>query len=122
MANEISVSASLAASKGGADVSTSQSLSIDMNGEDMIDGTQVVGTSAELLNLGDITAPPAYVQVKNLDASNFILLSADANFTANVSAFAKLLPGGIALFPPACNVYARADTSPVRIACTAVEG
>jgi len=121
MANEISVSAALSASKGGADVSTSQSISLTMTGEDMVDVTQLIGTSSEILQTVDITAPPAYVQVKNLDATNFILLAADVNFTTNVSAFAKILPGGIALFSPACNIYAKADTAPVRIALTAVE-
>ena len=121
MANEIAVSASLSASKGGADVSTSQSISLTMTGEDMVDITQIIGTTQEILNLIDITAPAAYIQVKNLDATNFLLLAADVNFTANVSTFAKLLPGGIALFSPSGNVYAKADTASVRIALTAVE-
>ena len=118
--NEISISASLAASKGGVSETQATSKTIDMVGEDMLGGTQTINVAVTLVSTGDIAVPARYIQIKNIDATNFVELACDANFAA-VSIFAKLLPADVALLPPKQNIYARADTAVCKISKTAVE-
>src|SRR5689334_11671718 len=113
MANEISISASLAVSKGGMVLTGTGNAQLDMAGEDMIHTTQIIGTSAETLALVDLAGTPGYVMVKNLDATNFVELATDSGM---VNKFAKIRPGKLALFEPTTGtIYARADTAAVRV-------
>jgi hypothetical protein len=121
MANEISYSCSLSASKGGVDVSSTDSGSLDMSGEDMIDGSQNIATTATPINLGAISGLPAYVLIKNMDTTNFVLLSAEVNYNANSTVFAKLLPNRSMLLPPATPLFGKFDTASGKICVTAVE-
>lgn len=120
MANEITVSVSLTASKDSATISVSANKTFDMTNEDMTQATQNIGTSAEALSLGDIAAPAAYIYVRNMDPTNFVVLSLASDGT---SPFAKIRPGHFALFPPpqSGTIYALADTAAVRVALAAVE-
>ena len=76
MANEITISMSMSASKGGASVNTvgatgPASASYDMTGADMISGTQILASTGTTyaLNLGSVTAPyRAYIM--NMGASS----------------------------------------------------
>jgi hypothetical protein len=119
MANEISVSATLKASKGGAAFAHSKSYNITMSGDDMFSKTQIIGTSAEALDMGEITGVPAAIMVQNLDGTNFVVLSL---VNDGSTPFAKLLKGQAAIFPPAtATIYALADTASVRVLVSAVE-
>lgn len=119
MANEVSIQGNLTASKGGINVNFTGAKTLDMTGEDMIQATQAVGTSAEQIGLGAITGAPGYVLIKNTDDTNFVELANDASM---LEKFAKLLPGQVALFPPASGtIYGKADTAECTVVVVAVE-
>jgi len=117
MADEISLSFSLSFSKGGRYVDTSNFGSIgqeiDVSGTDYIHKTQTIGTTAEALDIGDITTCGIMV-VKNLDASNYVEISR-ATFTSGQGTV-KLKAGEKYPFRLGSNTpYALANTSPVEI-------
>lgn len=118
MANEINYSITLSASKNGARVNPGALNEIvSMTGDDMIQNTQVIGTSAEALDFGEITGAPVVVEVKNLDTTNFVLLG----FT-NPPTEMKLTAGrSTIIFPTTANIYAKADTAACRVLICAVE-
>lgn len=118
MANEINYSVVLSVSKGGAVVNPGAlSEQLTMSGDDMIQTTQVIGTAAETVSLGEISGAPAVVVLKNLDSTNFVLVG----FT-NPPTELKLLPGGINLLTPAgATIYAKADTAACRVLVAAAE-
>lgn len=91
---------------------------VTMTGNEFIDKTQLIGTTAEAITFGDITGAPGQLMVKNLDSANFVRLSLgdDANY------FAKIRAGHAAVFEPAsATMYAKADTASVRIQIRAIE-
>lgn len=119
MANEISVSVSLSASKGGATLSLQGTKTLDMAGEDMIQCTQIVTTSAEALAFGDITGVPAYLGIKNLDDTNAINISLVSDGT---TPFAILKAGQVMVLPPgASTIYGKAAGVNVHILLAAME-
>ena len=119
MANEIYTSISYKARKNGADISISSAHNVTMTGDDMINTTQVIGTTAELVGFGEITGAPGEVVIKNLDATNFIELGGDSGLTVFKT---KLLPGRSTIFQPSsATLYAKADTASVRIQILANE-
>ena len=119
MANEIYVSVSAQASKGGAAVNNSGSQTATMSGDQMVTSVQSVGTSAEALVFGDVTTI-GYVLLKNLDATNFVEIALDSG--VSTQKFAKLLAGGVALFPAStATIYAKADTGAVNLLVQAIE-
>lgn len=119
MANEITLTAGLKVSKNGAGLDSGiLTKQVTMTGNELIDKTQLIGTSAEAITWGDISGAPGCVQIKNLDATNFVRVSLgdDANY------FAKIRPGHFAQFEPASStMYAKADTASVRVQIRAVE-
>lgn len=119
MAREITATASLSASKGGASVNNSASHVADMAGDQMIGTVQIVGTSAEALNVGDVSTI-GYVFLKNMDATNFVEVALDSS--VSTQKFAKILAGGVALFPAlTATMYVKADTASVNLYVEAVE-
>lgn len=108
MANEITIQLGLRFSKGGNSASkTPTALLRDMTGADYVELTQTVGTSAEALDLGDITTA-GYIWIKNTDATNFVEIR-DGSGGADV---VKLLAGDEAVFRLATSTpYAIADTA-----------
>lgn len=120
MANEISVTCSLSASKNGAAISSGQlSDTADMAGDQMLTNVQVVGTTEEAINLGDVSTI-GYVAFKNMDPTNYVELALDSLVTAQV--FAKLLPGDITILKAkTATMYAKANTAPVNLLVHAVE-
>ena len=120
MANEITASSSLSATKGGVDVQQSTSVTFDMAGEDMIDCTQTIPITNVVVNLGAITVPAAFLQLKNLDATNYIQVATDANFNAN-EIFSTIRPGRHIQIQPVGVVYAKAANANCKIAICAVE-
>ena len=118
MSKETRVMVELSARKNGATVNPgARSKSIDMSGDDMLHSTQLIGTSAELIALGEITGAPEYICVTNQDSTNFVLVG----FT-NPPTEMKLKPGYSLLIPPTtASIYAKADTAPCRVTVEAVE-
>jgi len=118
MANEISVSISLTASKNGATNVASASNTITMAGDQMITNVQTIGTSSETLALGDVSTL-GYLFIKNLDATNFILV----DYVDTMDAFTqKLLAGeSILLKPVGTTIYAFANTAPCNVLVVALE-
>jgi hypothetical protein len=114
----VSVSASLKLSGAGQVDQLSGSLAVTPVGTDSTFATQTIGTSSELVVMGDVTTI-GYFMVKNNDETNFVLID-------NVTSFdnwpQKLLPGQfILLKPQAATIYAKADTASCQIAYGAVE-
>jgi hypothetical protein len=120
MANEIAASVSLSVSKNGAAIASGQlSIVDDMAGDQMITNVQAVGTSAEAVNLGDVSTV-GYVLFKNMDATNYVELALASDVLSQI--FAKLLPGDIALIPLAtATIYAMANTAGVNLLVCGVE-
>ena len=112
MAEEITLSASLAFSKGGVGSSLADTnLTFDVSGTDYIQGTQGVGIAAEVLDKGHITAP-GYCYMKNTDSTNFVEVIGVNTETATI----KIKAGEVAMFRFAsASPEVQADTAPVQI-------
>jgi len=119
MANEVTFACSLKATKTGAIINQTANMFADMTGADMMQNTQNIGTSAELVTFGDITGAPKLVMIKNLDVTNFIELGGDSGLTVFKL---KLRAGHATLFSPSsATLYAKADTASVLVQVAAVE-
>lgn len=119
MANEISSTINFKAAKSGAKVALNSSFNLTMTGGDMVQSTQSIGTSAETINLGDITGAPGAIIIKNLDSTNFIEIGGDSGLTVFKM---KLLAGQFAAFQPSsATIYAKADTAAVSVQIIATE-
>ena len=118
MANEITYAVSLAASKGGASISSGTlSDTVSMTGSDMQSGTQTIeyhASTAEVLsyNSTDITGNCHFV-IKNLDATYSVKVSTLATFDAD-SIMSILAPGEAASFRgiAANKIFLVATTDP----------
>lgn len=106
MPNEIALVGSLAVNRNGNNTIASATAAVTQSGTDYQLSTQNVGTSAELLDKGDI-GTVGYLFVKNLDPTNYVELALDSGAT---QIFAKLLPGEFALIPTRQQCYGRANT------------
>jgi hypothetical protein len=76
MANEITITTTLTYAKNGVTwVSRTDTTTIDQtaSGVSFVQVVQNVGTSEEAITLGDISTP-GFLRVKNLDATNFVLI------------------------------------------------
>lgn len=119
MAKEIYSSLNFTAAKNGASIAFDGSFSLTMAGNEMINRTQVIGTSSETLNFGDIAGSPGRVIIKNLDPTNYVIIGGDSGLTVFSIV---LLPGQFATFQPTTGtIYAQADTADVRIQTLASE-
>lgn len=119
MANEVYASVRVTANKSGAKSEISTTFRANMTGDDMLQATQVIGTTSELVSFGDITGAPQQVVIKNLDSTNFVELGGDSGLTVFKL---KLLAGQTTLIQPSsATLYAKADTADVRIQVIAVE-
>ena len=122
MANEISLSVSVSASKNGASVTGSSSQISTMAGDQMISNVQIIGTASEALVLGDVTTP-GYVYLKNLDPTNFVSISVITPAMAS-TCFCKLLPGDMTIIKAvgtSPTLTAIADTGSVNLQVVAIE-
>jgi len=119
MANEISKSIRVTATKTGASVSYSNTSTESMTGDDMISSVQSIATSAETVNFGEITGAPGLVIIKNLDATNYVEFGGDSGLTVFKL---KLLAGQDMLIrPQSATLYAQANTAAVKIQVIATE-
>ncbi len=97
MADELTITATLKfVPSGGAKVERKyEALTFTVAGVKSSVMTQEIGTSAENLDYGDVSAANAeYLAIKNLDGTNYVEL-----LISGETAFAKLAAGQIALIP-----------------------
>lgn len=129
MANEIAVTLSIAASKGGASVNSVGSTSpayatLDMTGTDMLSGTQIVTTTTAALNIGSVTAPYT-VMLKNLSSAppQFIRVgNANADpITSIVTRLETDRPGSLINVPAGGALWVESDVGSPTLAFTIVE-
>lgn len=108
MANELTVSVSLAFSSSGREAKKSYGgLQFDVSGNAYVHHIQNIGTSEEALDVGDL-GTAGYMICKNLDATNFVEIRPGTG-TADLI---KLKAGEVACFRLALNgPYAIADTA-----------
>lgn len=83
------------------------------------EGEQTVGTSSEVLAVGDLSYP-CYVLMKNIDETNYVDAAVD---NANATNFARLLPsGGVAgPFLAQSAIYLKAHTAPCNVRFIAIK-
>jgi hypothetical protein len=81
-------------------------LTLDLSGQVRAE-EQLVGTSPELITLDDV-GTPSLLYLQNRDSTNFVDLSLN---DVPSQLFARLYPGGIALWNPGAAIYAQADTA-----------
>ena len=119
MANEIVQNIQVTASKGGAEVGINSRQRHNMTGSDMVQATQTIGLTAELLILGDIAGAPRQLVIKNLDTTNFIEVGGDSSLTVFKI---KVRPNDCCVFEPSSGtVYAKADTAACPVQIVAIE-
>ncbi len=118
MANELTLSASIKFAKGNRSANMSKSgLQLDVTGTNYVSKTQVVGTTAEALDKGEMTTP-GYVLIKNNDTTNFVEVR-DGSGGADV---VKIRAGGFALFQLAtATPFVIADTAACEIEYVLIE-
>jgi hypothetical protein len=117
MANEITNTFRLEASKGGVSIDTRSIRTVfNMTGADMAGPiTQVIGTSHEALAVpADITFP-AHIAIINLDGTNYVEVFQDSSGTLQ---FSRLRPGDPPIFVVNIDAvpYLKANTAACRIA------
>lgn len=117
MANEIQAQLSFRASKGGATVSFQDNFRQDMTQDNMVQQTQDLTTTEQLLDVGDVGSGHSQVIIKNLDATNEVYVS-------NVG-FAGLIitipPGKFAMFgADDTDLYVKSTPGNARILTLAV--
>jgi hypothetical protein len=119
MANEIFYRLELTARKSGAVVSQNASGNITMTGSEMIQSTQVIGTTSEVINLGEIASAPAMLLVQNLDVTNYVEIGGDSGLTV----FKLKIPASksILISPTSATIYAKANTASCRIQIVAAD-
>ena len=110
MANEIAFSGSLRVlpSIGRTREALVSGFRADMAGSRVVDDTQLIGTSAEAIQMGEITSP-GWCYIKNLDVTNYVTIR-NGSTGADVI---KLLAGESAYFrwPSTAVPYAIANTA-----------
>lgn len=112
MANEITISVSIAVSKNGLseDLAFTGNL-VTLTGSNWMKNIQSVGTSEEAILLGDV-GTPGFMIVKNLDATNFVSIRSGTGAANTV----KIKAGEVALFRHSGSApFAIADTGACRI-------
>lgn len=114
MANEITYSVSFAASKGGAEIRTTLTDTINMTGTDMGSVTQSIGTTNEALDVPVDVTGDVHLLVKNLDSTNYVEIFKD---NANAHLLSKLNAGESCSLRnvPSGSLYGRANTAATQI-------
>lgn len=116
MAQEITLSATLAVKKGNVDVQRSvSSTRFDQAGDHLTWNVQDIGTAAhEALTIGADLATAGYAWFRNLDATNYVEIGVDAAGTFHP--LLRLKAGQVAVAPLTTTaVYAKANTASVKL-------
>jgi hypothetical protein len=120
MANEITKQFRISAAKNGVTILYAPTQSKEnMAGDDMIQNTQIIGTSSEVIDFGEITGAPGLLILFNTDPTNFIEIGGDSGLTVHK----QKIPAGkeIIMRPTSGTLYAIADTAPCRLLIWAAE-
>ena len=115
MANELSITAKLNFSKGGAKVTKAESVSIDVTGDAFSHEIQSIPTSNTALVEGAAVGTPGYYWIKNLDSTNYVTIGLTGSYAI------KLLAGEVALFRAAGAIFALADTAACLVEYVVIE-
>jgi hypothetical protein len=109
MADEIQLAMAINISKDFYVCNINKSWTLDLNTAGEGGGIQIIGTSEEAVDFGDV-ATLGYLYLVNLDATNFITFGPDSGGMVEMG---KLLPGEAALvrLKPGITVMAKADTA-----------
>ena len=120
MANEITQTLTLTALSGNFSASASMTKSRDQTNKLKYDATINVGTSEEVIAFGDLVTP-RFMQVTNLDPSNYVRLGPES--AGAMVPLARLVPGDSTQIPlePGVTLRAQANTAPVKIALLALD-
>ncbi len=113
MANEISVTVSLALDNGESSHSVSKTYKADQSAKSLLDHVQTIGTSEEAITLGD-TGAGGFCYLENLDSANYVSIrqgTATTNMVRLKAGEAHVLRWDAATTAP----YAIADTAAVRL-------
>jgi hypothetical protein len=104
-------------------ISEAHAASGSMAGDsDIVDETQDIGTSSELVTLGEIAGGSAeLVEFVNLDEAHFVSFSFENPCVAGVKSFKLKAGQSMMLCTPSGALYAIADTATVKILKRAVE-
>jgi hypothetical protein len=115
MANELTLTLSMSASKGFLVSRSAASLRRDISGDSYAAGVQAIGFAAhEAVVIAAEVATAGFCWFKNLDATNFVQIGVDVG--AAFYPLVKLLPGDCAIVPLATTtLYAKADTAAVNL-------
>jgi hypothetical protein len=119
MANELTITATLALAKGGLKASAAKSgLKRDMTGDQYLRATQVVGTVAEPLAVAEVNAL-GYLHLENLSAEATVHLRAGSGGANLIS----LAPGDVAVcrLATACDPHLIASAAGAQVQLLLVE-
>lgn len=112
MANEITISCSMSASKGGSSVNTvgssgAASDTYDMTGTDMLQGTQIVTTTTAALSLGSVTGSYRAVLINTSETVGEDIRVGNANADPITSLVSTLEPGDrcMLVVPSGTTIY-----------------
>lgn len=89
---------------------------------DIVSQTQDIGTSSEIVAMGEIAAGSAeFVEITNLDATNFVSFSFENPAVAGTKSLKLKAGQSMLLATPSAALYAIADTGTVKVHVKAVE-
>jgi len=112
MAQEISMNVAIAVLANGVAAGASHNQLADHAGPGLLKNVQNIGTSAELLVVGDVS-PVKKVYVRNMDTTNYVEVALDSGMT---NKFAKLEAGDWMWLPASTGtLYLRANTAAVNV-------
>lgn len=120
MANEISYTANLSATKSNLSLSrASGTLRADLTGAKFYNAVQNIGTSYEAIAIGDV-ASAGFAWFKNHDATNYVEIGLEVS--AAFYAFVKLKPGEVWMGRLATTtIFGRANTGAVNLETMLIE-
>jgi hypothetical protein len=117
MADEIRISQTLRYAKSSSSASHATSFSVTQSGDKYQAGVQIVGTTEESLDKGDI-GTIAFVAFKNLDSTNFVQMGITTGvYTIKCLAGA----GGVIPWNSSTAPLVKANTAPVEVDYLMVE-
>lgn len=105
MSKEISIGATISFKKTGAQVSRSESITVDVTGDAFSHEVLSILTTVTTIVEGGDLGTAGYVFLKNLDTTNYITVGLSGQYSI------KLKAGEIALFRAAAPIYALANTA-----------
>ena len=125
MANEVTMTAGLAASKDGALVNPgTMTKQLTMAGSDMVQQTvPCLTATATAFTWGGITGTPAAVMIKNLDATNYAEIAGTVDGTPALTGFKIKIGAGVTILVQlsSATLYHQSNTADLSLLVCAVE-